>query len=534
MKFNGTVEYTLIYDANGRLHSMTEGTTTHVYEYDSLDRLIRAYQKDANGNITVAVENTYDELGRAKGSTYAIGDNAMEYSVTYKTDSNLVGSLRMPDASEDSQMSVIDYTYDNFDRLTEKVISMSSMVDLSEEYEYYTYIGADGKRHTTSLVSEITLRSSNASGYDVVYSYVYDNLGNITDVYIEGIPVESYEYDSLGQLIREDNVLEDYTILYSYDQAGNLTSKEQFVCSTAPTWHMEALSGTGTLTSYTYGNSTWGDLLTSYGGTAISYDAIGNPTNWRNTYSMSWDARRLTNQRMNNSDWLIYTYNADGIRTQKYFFNDVEMYGTTHDYVLDGTNIIRETVTGDGNNYTLYYLYDESGSVIGFIYNNNYYYYQKNLQGDVIRILDYSGNVVVEYTYDAWGKVLSVTGSQASTIGQYNPFRYRSYYYDVETGFYYLQSRYYDPTVGRFLNADGIVGANGGIEGYNMFAYCNNNPVVFSDESGFALRSNTKNINDGGGTQTISSESESSLSPPYEADKFGWSGTVDAAGAGNS
>ena len=106
------------------------------------------------------------------------------------------------------------------------------------------------------------------------------------------------------------------------------------------------------------------------------------------------------------------------------------MYGTTHDYVLDGTNIIRETVTGGGTTYTLHYLYDETGSVVGFIYNNNYYY-QKNLQGDVIRILNYSGNVVVEYTYDAWGKVLATTGTLASTIGQYNPFRYRSYYYDT-------------------------------------------------------------------------------------------------------
>ena len=125
-----------------------------------------------------------------------------------------------------------------------------------------------------------------------------------------------------------------------------------------------------------------------------------------------------------------------------------------------------------------------SGNVVGLHYNNKPYYFQKNLQGDVIRILDYSGNVVVEYTYDAWGKVLSVTGSLANTLGQRNPFRYRSYYYDSETGFYYLQSRYYDPTVGRFLNADGIIGANGGILGYNMFAYCSNNPIIYSDPSG--------------------------------------------------
>ena len=105
----------------------------------------------------------------------------------------------------------------------------------------------------------------------------------------------------------------------------------------------------------------------------------------------------------------------------------------------------------------------------------------------MVRILNSSGTVVTEYTYDAWGLLLTTSGSMASTVGKYNPFRYRSYYYDTETGFYYLQSRYYDPTVGRFLNADGIIGANGGILGYNMFAYCNNNPVMHSDPSGMGF-----------------------------------------------
>ena len=101
------------------------------------------------------------------------------------------------------------------------------------------------------------------------------------------------------------------------------------------------------------------------------------------------------------------------------------------------------------------------------------------------------GAVVTEHTYDAWGNVLTTTGSLASTVGRYNPFRYRSYYYDSETGFYYLQSRYYDPTVGRFLNADGIVGANGGAQGYNLFAYCNNNPIACVDYSGYLCTYNT-------------------------------------------
>ena len=115
------------------------------------------------------------------------------------------------------------------------------------------------------------------------------------------------------------------------------------------------------------------------------------------------------------------------------------------------------------------FTYDETG-ISGAEYNGTKYSYVKNLQGDVIAIINAMGGTVVEYKYDAWGNILSVTGSMASTLGAVNPFRYRGYYYDTESGFYYLQSRYYDPQVGRFLNADGIIGANGGIMGYNMFA----------------------------------------------------------------
>ena len=106
------------------------------------------------------------------------------------------------------------------------------------------------------------------------------------------------------------------------------------------------------------------------------------------------------------------------------------------------------------------FLYDESGSPYSFIYNGTQYYYVKNLQGDVMRIVDTSGTVVANYFYDAWGKVTS-----SGSIGQINPIRYRGYYYDTDTGFYYLQSRYYDPVVKRFISADdeSLIGVNGDI-----------------------------------------------------------------------
>ena len=112
------------------------------------------------------------------------------------------------------------------------------------------------------------------------------------------------------------------------------------------------------------------------------------------------------------------------------------------------------------------------------------YYYVYNLQGDVVGLVDKTGTTMVTYKYDVWGKPESTTGPMATTLGVANPFRYRGYYYDTESGFYYLQSRYYDPEVGRFLNADGYVSTGQGIPGYNMFAYCNNNPIMYSDSNG--------------------------------------------------
>ena len=242
--------------------------------------------------------------------------------------------------------------------------------------------------------------------------------------------------------------------------------------------------------SYTYSDSAWGDLLTNYNGTAISYDSIGNPTNWVDISSLSWEGRELDSITIANSHTVDYTYNSDGIRTRKYEFNGNGQYLYDHNYVLDGSTIVKETVryssalNGESTT-TLEYYYDESG-IASLRYNGTIYYYIKNLQGDVIGILDNSGEAVVEYTYDAWGNILSVTGSLASAVGQANPFRYRGYYYDTETGLYYLNSRYYDPQVGRWINADNtaFLGADGTPLSYNLFAYCKNNPVMGYDPTG--------------------------------------------------
>ncbi len=215
----------------------------------------------------------------------------------------------------------------------------------------------------------------------------------------------------------------------------------------------------------------------------LTYDDIGNPLNWRNVSSFTWSGRQLDSLVTSSFLGIAYTYNSDGIRTKRVIESSY-----VYDYILDGTKILCETVTSNGTEqYKYHYLYDEKGSIIGFQDGTATYYYQKNLQGDIIRILNTEGVVLVQYTYNAFGEVLSVTGSHASTLGHRNPFRYRGYYYDSETGFYYLNSRYYDPTVGRFLNADAAtcIGANDNIQGYNLFAYCSNNSIVYMDDSGY-------------------------------------------------
>ena len=159
-----------------------------------------------------------------------------------------------------------------------------------------------------------------------------------------------------------------------------------------------------------------------------------------------------------------------------------------HDYITQNGKVVRETVTTDGTvTAVMDFIYDESGTPFALKYSTNggssftTYYYVLNLQGDVVKLITASGATVAEYTYNAWGEVLTSTGSMASI----NPLRYRGYYYDTETGFYYLQSRYYDPANHRFINADVYTSTDStDAISCNMFAYCGNNPVRRVDAGG--------------------------------------------------
>ncbi len=159
----------------------------------------------------------------------------------------------------------------------------------------------------------------------------------------------------------------------------------------------------------------------------------------------------------------------------------------THYYIWEGGRPLKEYVSGNTDVYkagdTLYYFYDHNGRPFQLVYNGEPYYYILNLQGDVYRLVDSNGTTVAQYRYAPWGKVLEASGSMA----EINPLRYRGYYYDSETGWYYLNSRYYDPSIGRFLNADAVgilTEGTGTPAAKNLFAYCDNNPVVRKDDEG--------------------------------------------------
>ena len=170
-----------------------------------------------------------------------------------------------------------------------------------------------------------------------------------------------------------------------------------------------------------------------------------------------------------------FTYDANGMRKTK------NVDGTTYTYTYNGSQLTQMTRGTD----VLHFYYDASGTPVAFKLNNTTtYYYVTTLQGDVLLILDEDGEIVVSYDYDAWGKILAIGGSMATTLGTLNPLTYRGYVYDHETGLYYLQSRYYNPEWGRFLNADALVATGQGLLGNNMFAYCGNSPVNHADPSG--------------------------------------------------
>ena len=219
-------------------------------------------------------------------------------------------------------------------------------------------------------------------------------------------------------------------------------------------------------------------MLKSYDGKNINYDEIGNPEYYMGA-DLTWTNGRQLKRYVNDDVTVAYTYDDAGMRTSK-TVNGVEstylyLDGKLHGEVRDGHHI--------------HYSYDSYGnlSVIKYYKNDtdyNVFYVMTNVFGDVVSLHNANGTQVASYEYDSWGNVISMTDTTGIGIATINPIRYRGYFYDSETGLYYLSSRYYDPQVGRFINADGYVSTGQGVLSHNMFAYCGNAPIKRADPTG--------------------------------------------------
>ena len=189
---------------------------------------------------------------------------------------------------------------------------------------------------------------------------------------------------------------------------------------------------------------------------------------------MTWQGGRQLASMQKDGTALSFSYNDAGLRTEK------TVNGSTRRYIWNSSQLMADIGASDA----FYFHYSSGGELIGYTYKTadaeTECILVKNQQGDVERVISADGTILASYTYDAWGNVLTADGSLAAS----NPNRYRGYYYDAETGLYYLQSRYYDPATGRFINADGLVSAGQGIRSCNMFAYCENAPAGQADPGG--------------------------------------------------
>ncbi len=367
-------------------------------------------------------------------------------SYAYSTTTGLLSSLN---ATVQNSSIPVTYTYQGANQLRSKAIG-------SVMTKAYNYCYNEDGGYRAALPNYVNYRDSSGS---LIYgdNCHYDSNGRLIKILDSGSSTTTratYGYDQQGQLTSAMVGGTNYE--YTYDTAGNIQSKK--VGSTK--------------TNYTYGNGAWRDLLTAYDGKSITYSG-GNPTKYYDGSTFTWtQGRRLATAKVSSTN-ISYTYDMAGVRSSK------TVGSTKYDFTTLSGLVTRQT----GGGKTIDFVYDENNQPLAMKYNNTLYYYVLNAQGDVVRIVNSSRSVVASYTYDPWGKIISSSG----TLADINPLRYRGYYYDSETGFYYLQSRYYDPEIGRFINADSYASTDiVGLLSTNMFSYCENDPINRSDHSGHA------------------------------------------------
>lgn len=462
--------YSFEYGANGQVARVTNHELGRVVlsEYDVCSRPMRITHMEGDNHVYTG-EVTYDAYNNLARFEETVGSDRTAYSTAFSYDvENKPTLLKYNDSDSDK----VAYTYDGLGRIEKRTLTVGGN---ARETSYAYIAGGHGDGSTTGLIASISQTGGN-------FTYTYDDNGNITKVVQDGVTTE-YTYDALGQLIRVDDGQENATWVYEYDQGGNILSKRKYA--------LGVTTGTASESkTFTYSNANWKDQLTAVNGKPINYDNIGNPTQYgadndADKITYEWEKGRQLKKIVKHGETVEFKYNENGLRIQKVATST----GTTN-YTLHGKNIVHMT---QGSN-SLHFFYDASNKPAIVEFNGEKYAYVHNLQGDIVAILDSNGTAVVQYKYDAWGRIISKTGSMKDDLGKLNPFRYRGYVYDEETGLYYLRSRYYHFGILRFLNADSSVGTFGVIGSHAVYAYCRNSVVNQADYTG---QSGTEVADDG-------------------------------------
>ena len=473
-------------------------TEQYSYQYDSLGRLIHSRQSTGGGTLVQLTQHMYDNANRLTSQSWQFGTGLYRQQYSYTgvkadgtADSSVDGTISAITTTIPGQLDVTSkYEYNDLRQLEKKTVTVPNQnrgttTVYTRGYTYAVIAEDDGcNRMGTRLASTAYTFGSSSRSFD----YTYDAAGNIQTVTTGGTNVpaaaasKTYTYDAQGQLATETNG--GASRAYAYDTVGNIRS---------------VTTDGAVIKSFGYTNPSWPDLLTSVtvGGTTkdILYEgqtqtsdvpSSGNPVTYYNgkDYTFTWTKGRQLASATVDGKQISYTYDMSGVRTSK------TVDGTTYNYTTLSGKVMRQQWDGK----TLEFVYDDGSQPFAMIYNDGststLYYYVLNAQGDVIALLNANGKLAASYDYDVWGNCTVYDSSakvltDPTSIANLNPLRYRGYYYDAETGFYYLQSRYYDPAICRFINADAYATTNAGsFLSCNMFAYCGNNPVNRADQSG--------------------------------------------------
>ena len=342
--------------------------------------------------------------------------------------------------------------YDQFGRFKYKSIENGNVI-VSNEYSF------KNSTNTSNVVSSEKIILNNST---LTRKYETNAVNNVTSITDSVFGSHNYTYDYRGFLTKEDD------IEYKYDNNGNITK-----------------AGNDT---FTYDNL---NRLKTINGWPVSYSSTnpGNPATYRDT-SYRFEGRKLTyvyeSMGSDEDKTVDYTYDSNGLIIKKVlcycYSDDRDPDEYTTNYYYDGDKLITQIK----NNIRLDFLYDENGMLYGLIKDNSSkYFYVRDYLQNILGIVDQNGKLVVKYKYDAYGNRKGIEDTSGCNLGTHNPFRYKGYYYDDDTEMYYCKSRFYVPKWRRWLNSDSINYLEPqNITCLNLFAYCNNNPVMYVDENG--------------------------------------------------